>query len=155
VDPVFGLSYQPDQVQFEPAPADLLAKCPALQNAMWTRRLWIYAKTDGPDGQVLVVGGFYLRRLSSTVRAETDPKGAMLKTSRAGCRLLGPAREVFRYPDDLVALPVLEALAADLVRRYRLAFGGSAALSRTLLQQHALPAGARDAVLRDALAARD
>jgi hypothetical protein len=129
VDPVFGLSYQPDQVQFEPAPADLLAKCPALQNAMWTRRLWIYAKTD--------------------------PKGAMLKTSRAGCRLLGPAREVFRYPDDLVALPVLEALAADLVRRYRLAFGGSAALSRTLLQQHALPAGARDAVLRDALAARD
>jgi hypothetical protein len=155
LDPVFGLAYQPDKARFEPAPADLLTACPALQNARWTRKLWIYAQTETPDARVLVVGGFYVMRPAAGTAIETDPKGAMIETTPTDCKLLGPAREVFRYPDDLVAPPVLRALAADLVRRYRVAFGGTAAFKRILAQQRAEPAGARDAVLRDALSAGD
>jgi hypothetical protein len=158
VDPVFGLSYQPAKVRFEAAPANLLSICPELENARWTRKLWIYAQTDGPHGRVLVVGGFYAARPPaarppSALKLETDPKGAVIETTATGCTLLGPAREVFRYPDDLVPPTVLRALAADLVKRYRTAFGGAATLANALRHQHREPTGARDAVLRDALSA--
>jgi hypothetical protein len=155
LDPVFGLSYQPDTTRFERAPADLLATCPALENARWTRKLWIYAQTETPAGHLLVVGGFYVMRPPASARMETDPKGAMIETTATDCKLLGPAREVFRYPDNLVPPPELHALAADLIRRYSVAFGGTAAFKKILVRQHAELGGTRDTVLRDALSARN
>jgi hypothetical protein len=154
VDPVFGISYQPEKIHFEPAPPGLLDTCRGLVNARWTRKLWIYAQASGQNTQYLVVGGFYVKRRSPPAKLETDPKGAILQVSDSGCTLLGPAREVLQYPEGLVASPVLTALAADLVKRYRSAFGGRAALQAQLEEQHASPVFPRDALLRDALAAR-
>jgi hypothetical protein len=154
IDPVFGLEYRPDRIHFEPAPPGLLVTCPDLVNARWTRKLWIYSQVRRQATEYLVVGGFYVNRPPAPARLETDPKGAILQTSASGCTLLGPAREVFQFPEGLVAKPVLTALAADLVRRYRAAFGGRAAMQAQLEAQHASPADPRDALLRDALAAR-
>jgi hypothetical protein len=153
IDPVFGLTYRPDQVQFDPAPPDLLAKCPGLTNAHWTRTLWIYAQASAPDRDDIVIGGFYAARPPAAPMLETDPKGAVIETTPTGCTLLGPAREVFQYPEGLIAQPALRALAADLVRRYRAAFGGNKALTEALRRQHVIPTAPRDAILREALAA--
>jgi hypothetical protein len=153
VDPVFGLTYSPDKIPFDPAPADLLAQCPALANAHWTRKLWIYGEAPSRDTNYLVVGGFYAARPPAPQQLETDPTGAVIETTAAGCTLLGPAREVLQYPEGLITQPVLRSLATDLVRRYRAAFGGSKALQAVLAAQHATPSGPRDGLLRDALAA--
>jgi hypothetical protein len=149
---VFGLVYQPAKVKFDPAPPGVLATCPALQNARWTRRLWIYGQTRSGTKTFFIVGGFYVARAPAPPRLETDPKGAIIEIDAARCRLLGPAREVLQYPEDLLPLPVLHALDANLVRRYRAAFGGAAALHAALQAQHAMPEGPRDTALREALA---
>jgi len=154
VDPVFGLVYAPEKVKFTPAPAGLLAACPALANAHWTRELWIYAEDQTPDGTYLVIGGFYAAKPPAPAKLETDPMGAVIETTTSGCMLLGPAREVFQYPEGLIPTPVLQELAHDLVHRYRAAFGGAAALQTALRTQHAAPTSARDSALRDALSSK-
>jgi hypothetical protein len=83
---------------------------------------------------------------------ETDPKGAVIEIDAARCALFGPAREVLQYSQDLLPPPVLHALDANLVSRYRAAFGGAAALDAALKAQPAMPDGPRDAALRAALA---
>jgi hypothetical protein len=152
VDPVFGLAYNPDEVRFEPAPASLLVQCPALTNANWTRKLWIYGEARGPEGIYTVVGGFYAARAGSPAKLMPDPKGALIERTASTCMLLGPAREVLQYPEQLLSPSTLHTLVADLVRRYRVAFGGSAALQATLRDQHATLTDPRDTPLRDALA---
>ncbi len=152
VDPIFGLAYVPEKIQFEPAPSGLLAACPALTNGHWTRRLWIYAQDRTQDGTYFVIGGFYAAQPPAPAKLETDPKGAVIEMNASGCTLLGPAREVFQYPEGMITPSVLNALATDLVGRYRAAFGGAAALQAALRAQHAEPTGPRDAILRDALA---
>lgn len=154
VDPVFGLVYRPDKIKFDPAPPNLLVTCPALTNQRWTRKLWIYGQAVDTDKTYLIVGGFYASRPPAPPELETDPQGAIIETRAAGCTLLGPAREVLRYPEGLLIRPVLHALDADLVRRYRAAFGGAAALDATLNAQHAMLRGPRDAALREALASK-
>ena len=153
VDPVFGLAYDPNKVQFDVAPADLLTSCPALTNAQWTRRLWVFAAAQDTGGQYYIVGGFYAAQPGAPAKLMTDPKGAVVELTQSGCSLVGPAREVLQYPDQLVAPPVLRALVTDLVRRYRTAFGGPDALRAALRDQHAVLTGPRDAMLREALAA--
>jgi len=152
VDPVFGLTYSPEKIHFESAPTDLLATCSELTNKRWSRRLWVYAEDRTPDGTFLVIGGFYGARPPAPARFETDPKGAVAKINATGCTLLGPAREVFQYPEGLISPPVLKSLAVDLVRRYRTAFGGAEALQVALRTQHVQLTDPRDAILRDALA---
>lgn len=149
---MFGLAYRPDRIRFEPAPPHLLAHCPQLENARWSRRLWIYGRAATPTGTVTIVGGTYVPKPPAQAAPLPDPKGAVIETSPGRCTLLGPAREVLQYPEDLIAPPVLHALIGDLVARYRAAFGGAAALRTVLRRQHALPTGRRDADLRDALA---
>jgi hypothetical protein len=151
-DPVFGLIYRPDNIRFDPAPHDLLVTCPAMANDRLTRELWIYGRTSNEGKTYLIVGGFYASRPPAPPKLETDPKGAIIEFDAVSCTLLGPAREVLQYPDDLLTQTVLRALVADLVRRYRTAFGGKVALDAALMVQHAMPAGQRDAPLRDALA---
>lgn len=152
MDPVFALTYAPEKVHFDPAPTDLLATCPELVNERWSRQLWIYAENRTPEGTFLVIGGFYASRPPAPAKLEIDPKGAVTEITASGCKLLGPAREVFQYPEGLVAAPVLKALAFDLVRRYRNAFGGAVALQTVLRNQKVHLTDPRDAVLRDALA---
>lgn len=153
VDPIFGLTYAPEKIHFDAAPKDLLSTCPALANEHWSRRLWTYAEDRTKDGTYLVVGGFYASRPPAPAKLTTDPKGAIIEITSSGCTLIGPAREVFQYPEGLVPPTVLNALAADLVRRYRAAFGGTKALQAALTAQHIQLTGSRDAILRDALAA--
>jgi hypothetical protein len=153
-DPIFGLSFEAAKVRFEEA-GELLARCPELANARWSRRLWLFARSVEPSGSYAVVGGLYERRdpPNGEKRFEPDPKGVLLRERDSKCDLTGPAREVFDYPVDGVASETLRALARDAVNRYSAAFGGEAKLLAALARgkRKADLANPRSAILREAV----
>jgi hypothetical protein len=151
VDPVFGLTYDPAKIRFEQAPTDLLTVCPALSSGRWTRELWIYAKTATEGGSLLIVGGLYRPRPGVDGKPMTDPKGAVIDLKGKNCTLLGPAREVLDYPEQLISPAMLDRLDNDLVHRYRAAWGGAATLIAALREQHVTLDAPPDRMLRDAL----
>ena len=154
IDPIFGLSYALNKVRFEPAPPDILERCPELANAKWNRQLFVYARAGAEDDFLLVLGGYFIERTSAT-RAQPapqpDPQGVVAHLVGRQCILVGPAREVFLFSQDELGVARLKALAQDAVHRYDAAFGAPAAFRAALRQQGVKLDHPRAGILRDAL----
>jgi len=150
-DPIFGLSFQPAHVHFDPAPADLVKTCPDLVNARFDRRMWVFARLMADGADTMVIGGFYVARGGSGAKMFTDPQGAMLQRTDHGCVMIGPARESFDYKPDELDAAALQRLAADAVQRYSRAYGSLQAFQTQLRVQHADLSSPHSAVLRDAM----
>ncbi|HME21230.1 MAG TPA: hypothetical protein VKI44_07735 [Acetobacteraceae bacterium] len=152
IDPLFGLSFSPDEVKFEPATPDLIASCPDITNKGWTRRSWVFAQAEAPDGTAsqsngiyVIVGGFFVARSSDVFvppEAVTfedrkwlvDRTGALLHRTGTHCDLIGPPLEEFQAGSAAdVDRKTLQALADDAVRRYIAAFGGPTRLGEAIL----------------------
>lgn len=150
-DPVLGLRYQLEKVQFDTLPADVLAACPALVNERWDRRLWVYASARDAAKSYYLVGGYFFQRQQTgkKPRYEPDVSGAAFEISSGRCALLGPASEVFHARPEALAEPILKDLATDLAARYARAFGGPtplrAAMRRQRVSPHHMPAVLREA----------
>lgn len=152
VDPLLGLKL-PAGARFTAAPADLVQACPALANARWDRRLWIFAQTGNAStsaGEVLVVGGELVERMGDKPAVEVDKVGVLLSRAPGACRLIGPPREVFDYGEDGVTPATLDALAQDAARRYAQGLGGQAALRKTLKRQRVVATQVKSSALRQA-----
>jgi hypothetical protein len=154
-DPIFGLTYDSARIRFEEA-ADVVMRCPELVNERWGRRVFLFARSVEPSGTYVVLGGLYERRAppaKGEKRFEADPKGVLLREHESKCELVGPAREVFEYPEDGVTVETLRSLARDAVARYATAFGGRpkflAALARA--KKRADLTNARATILREAV----
>ena len=156
-DPLFGLPYTAESVRFDPAPPDLLTRCPELVNERWTRRLWVFAHATLDNDSYFVLGGFFVPRPGRPAgTVEADTLGVIAHLQPTGCVLAGPAREVFDYQAEEISLPALQALAADGVRRYAAAYGGLGHLREALAHAGAAPGPPRAGILRGALdAARE
>ena len=139
-DPLFSLTYDAATAQFEDAPKTLAEQCPDLVNPRWDRRLFVFAKTARPDGEYLVVGGFFVARDGGAMTP--DAAGAIVHLDGAKCSLAGPAREVFDYGDPAVAPETLRLLAADAMARYANAYGGKRVFSPRTAPPRRAPARA-------------
>lgn len=142
-DPVFGLRYSIEKIQFEPLPAAVKSKCPELESEQWGRQLWIYAHAIDGEENYYVVGGYAINRAPSPdfpKKYELDTVGAMFQVGKETCKLIGPPREEFqvRPPDD-IALPILDQLGNDLAKRFLRAFGGVKALRSEFARQDKAP----------------
>jgi len=152
IDPLLGLKL-PAEARFAAAPADLVQACPALANARWDRRLWVFAQTGNASttaGEFLVVGGELVERAGDEPAVEADKVGVLLRRSPGDCRLIGPPREVFDYGEDGVTPAALDALAQDAARRYAQGLGGQATLRKTLKRQRIAAGQIKSVALRQA-----
>src|SRR5436305_300294 len=77
-DPLFGVSYSPDVIRFEPLPQEVYGACSDLTNQRWNRKMWIFAKSATPDGELLVTGGFFVAKAGKPTEM-ADKKGAVLR----------------------------------------------------------------------------
>jgi hypothetical protein len=150
-DPLFALSYDAATARFEEAPKTLAGRCPDLVNPRWDRKLFVFAKAARPNGEYLVVGGFFVARDGGAMTA--DAAGAIVHLDGAKCSLAGPAREVFDYGDPAVASETLRLLAADAMTRYANAYGGKRVFLLELRRHGALPHGPHAKILSAAVAA--
>lgn len=117
-DPFLGRTFAADA--FPAAPADLAARCPALENARQAVRYWVFAEA----GDVMVLAGLLVPR-DGTVPV-VNAHGAAIRLTATGCTLLGPAAEPFAIPEayaDTIPAAQLDALTADAARRYAAALG--------------------------------
>lgn len=152
VDPLLGLKL-PAGARFTAAPADLAQACPALANARWDRRMWIFAQAGNAStaaGEILVVGGELVERAGDKPTVEIDKVGVLLSRAPGACRLIGPPREVFDYGEDGVTEAALDALAQDAARRYAQGLGSPAALRKTLKRQRIQADQVKSTALRQA-----
>jgi len=137
IEPLFGLSYAPGKVRFEPLPDEVVRRCPGLFNAQWDRRLWVFGTTEHHGTNYWVVGGYYLARPGTSVRGtQLDLQGAVLAVSGEACELLGPARETLEISPDPLPAEVLPPLQHDIRTRFLQAFGSERAWHRALARQH-------------------
>jgi hypothetical protein len=156
VDPLLGLKL-PASARFTAAPVDLVQACPALANARWDRRLWVFAQTGNAStaaGEFLVVGGELVERAPEAPAVkpvvEADKIGVLLLRTPGACRLIGPPREVFDYGEDGVTPATLDSLAQDAARRYAQGLGGQAPLRKALKRQRIGASQIKSAALRQA-----
>ncbi len=155
IDPIFGLTYDSAKIRFEDA-ADIVMRCPELVNERWGRRVFLFARSVESSGTYVVLGGLYERRAppaKGEKRFEADPKGVLLREHESKCELIGPAREVFEYPEDGVTAETLRSLARDAVARYATAFGGRPEFLAALAgaKKRADLTNARATILREAV----
>src|SRR5579871_1069686 len=86
-DPLFGLSYSPDVIRFEPLPQEAYRACSDLTNQRWDRRMWIFAKSATSAGELLVIGGFFVAKTGRPTEM-ADKKGAVLRLKGSECQML-------------------------------------------------------------------
>jgi hypothetical protein len=158
-EPLFGLSYNPQKVRFEPAPASVTAHCPLLKG----RRLWTYSSWKDKKSAYWIVSGFItILPDDFSARkgiAEPDPAGVVVELRGAECRMGTPeiffSGKIARGKKSLPAEPneaAINGLALDAIERYAKAFGGKGAfldeIDRQRVSTSALPSVLRDQLIQ-------
>jgi hypothetical protein len=148
-EPVFGLRFPSARVQFEPVPPEVLTACPVLAPENGERVAWMLASAREDKRRVVVLGGFHVRRGTGgeAPRAEPDARGAVVDIGPGGCKLLGPARQVFDTRPPELPAPLQEQLAADLAERYGRAFGNLDHLRDILQRRRVAPTASASPLL--------
>lgn len=129
LDPLFGILYDPQQVQFESAPARVTQLCPKFHG----RKLWVYAHFRDARGDLFVVSGFVKDYTEGPVKKPVKPipdYGAAIALHANECQ--SDPLDWFwsgeTNPKNISPIKVtsaeLNGLAADAIKRYVKAFGG-------------------------------
>jgi hypothetical protein len=155
-EPVLGLRYERARVKFDPMPAQVVANCADLTKDDHSKPVWyVYGQTRDASGRTFYVTGGYEEMLDGRPKSRrflTEEPGLMFYTDARTCQAIDPPRDAFDEPESNNALtpPILEQLAADVVRRLERAFGGPERLKVELDNQRvnpdALPPELRDAM---------
>ena len=132
-EPLAGLRWSPATVAFDAVDAEVMRRCPDLQNDNYTHQLWVLARS----GDVSVVSGRYVPRRAGLDDSEGD-LGAVVRLRPEGCTLVGPARALFVAPADYapdVSAAEARALATDAAARFVAAYHGPAGLCAAMRRQ--------------------
>jgi hypothetical protein len=68
-DPLFAISYDPQQVHFEPAPASIGESCKDLTG----RKLWVYAEWSSGETKYFIVSGFIVNHPDGPGKGTISP----------------------------------------------------------------------------------
>jgi hypothetical protein len=132
-DPLFAISYDPQEVNFETAPAVIGQSCPSFRG----RKLWVFAHFQGSDTEFFIVSGFVKTHLEGPAPLSPD-FGAAIALRGNECR-----RDPLDWfwsgkanPGNLKPIRVstaeLDGLAEDALQRYSTAFGGKESFLRAI-----------------------
>jgi hypothetical protein len=139
-DPLFGISYDPQKVHFEEAPALISKVCPSLRG----RKLWVYARSKAADTEYFIVSGYVKFRPDGPGPAGIEPdfgvaislRGTSCTTDQAEYFLRGEINPARRATPIKVSEDILNAIVADALNRYSKAFGGKTNFLELLSGDH-------------------
>lgn len=148
VDPLMGLSFDPEEVRFQPLPRSV-----ATIKTLGQGNQWIFARHRRRTSTIYIVAGWQ--------KVYSDPSGNNLLEPGFGAviKISGTRIEVLGVPDRLfdqnAILPrdVVNSLMRDAAERYIMAFGGASKLQQSMTAQ-GIVADMVPPALVDALATR-
>jgi hypothetical protein len=120
-DPIFGITYDPQRVHFDAAPASIVALCRGLQS----KKLWVYARWGASDTQYFVVSetDFGIAVALHAGRCTEDQSEYFLRKEINTAKGATPIE---------ASDSVLEGIAMNALERYSRAFGGKATFLKLL-----------------------
>jgi hypothetical protein len=127
-DPLFAIRYDPQSVKFENLPSSLLKQCSNLKGRY--KGVWVYGHAKTPDAEYFIVSGlledFDEEKNKYTGHFSPDETGIIIAVSGSTCA--AKAEDDLYWVKDSpiwdLSQATLNALVADIFRRYSDAFGG-------------------------------
>jgi hypothetical protein len=123
-DPFFGISYDPESVKFEHAPATVNNACSQIHN----ERTWIFAHLKKEGVEYFIVSGFARVCPDGPGQCDVGPNitGTIIALRGSKCSAEAADGFYWRKDDPLWDLSeaALDGMARDAVQRYAEAFGG-------------------------------
>ena len=130
-DPLFGITYLPSKVLFDPAPPEIY-RCESLKEPR--SRLWVFGKVDRRELIFYYLYGQWETDFGAGPTGGFEPandEGIIVVLSPTACREIGAGYALSPDPKEREAAfelgitdDVVAALIADLVAREVMAFGG-------------------------------
>jgi hypothetical protein len=126
-DPIFGISYDPQKVHFEPVASSIVEHCPELRDRYVGA--WVYGRSTAGDTQYLIISGFLKDQDRGSGIKDVD-FGLAVQVRGTKCAVthweyfLRGAAPTGEQPRIRADESLLKEIAADILRRYALAFGG-------------------------------
>jgi hypothetical protein len=123
-DPLFGISYDPQSVKFEEAPARIRMGC----SQVHTEKTWVYCHLKTAEIEYFIVSGLIRQCPDGPGPCDLQPDvtGAIVALRGSTCSAEAADGFYWRKSDSLYDLPEasLGEMARDALQRYAKAFGG-------------------------------
>ena len=153
VDPFFLIRYDADKVHFDPMPSSVKDHCPEMRDHYI--KAWVYGHLNTQDAEYFVVDGYIKPGSDDAPGASAVPEGGygfVIKLQPGTCtvetspNVFFPAATQGRSQSPKMMLPeaILDALSADMLKRYSKAFGGKKIFLKSIqIKREELPPSLR------------